>query len=99
MNASTLDGFVRLEQTISQERGAFALFALFAREDLPDRWDLVVAAPWVKSQQEGAEYFVQEIQKKLGSPVLTILSRIVFVQPAEPPVRAINAAMHVEHSQ
>ena len=99
MNATDVEHFKKLERDISQKRGAFVLFALFAREDLPDRWDLVVAAPWVKSQQEGAEYFVQEIQKKLGSPVLNILSRIVFVQPTDPPVRAINTAMHVEHGQ
>ena len=99
MNTSDVEHFIKLERDISQKRGAFALFALFEREELPDRWDLVVAAPWVKSQQEGAAYFVEEIQRKLGSAVLNILSRIVFVQPNDAPVRAINAAMRVEHGQ
>src|SRR5437667_89713 len=31
-----------IEVEISDERGPFILFALFLREDSPDRWDLVV---------------------------------------------------------
>ena len=99
MNAATLDGFVQLERSVSREKGEFALFALFAREDLPDRRDLVVAAPWVRSQEEGAEYLVQEIQKLLSSAVLTDLSRIVIVKPSDPPVEAINRAIHVQHGR
>ncbi len=99
MNQTDVQHFIKLERDISDKKGDFTLFALFAREDLPDRWDLVVAAPWVRSQEEGAKYFVEEIQKKLGSPVLNVLSRIVFVQPTDPPVRAINAAMQVQHGQ
>lgn len=97
MNAETLDGFIKLEREVSRDKGEFVLFALFAREDLPDRWDLVIAAPWVRTQKEGAEYFVQEIQKLLSAAVLTDLSRIVFVKPTDPPVEAINRAIHIEH--
>jgi len=99
MNATTLDGFIHLERAVSRDKGGFALFALFAREDLPDRWDLIVAAPWIRSQKEGADYLVQEIQKHLSSAVLTDLSRIVVVKPADAQVQAINMSIQVEHGR
>jgi hypothetical protein len=38
-----------MERELSEENGAFALFALFQREDSPHHWDLVIAAPWLSS--------------------------------------------------
>ena len=98
MKAELVQSFVRLEQAIVKERGECALFALFAREDLPDRWDLVIAAPWITSQKEGAEFVVSEIKQSMGAVVLTDLSRIVFVKPSDAPVVAINKAIQVKHS-
>ena len=97
MNKALVDRFANLEKEISEKKGPFALFALFAREDLPDRWDLIVAAPWAKTPQEGVSYLVAEIKKTIGSPALTDLSRIVFVAPTDAPVQAINSAVHIQH--
>ena len=99
MNDKLVDRFASLEKEISQKKGPFALFALFAREDLPDRWDLVVAAPWAETPQEGVSYLVAEIKSNIGSPALTELSRIVFVAPNDPPVQAINNAVHIQHGK
>ena len=41
-----VERFARLETQIAQEKGDFALFALFMREEVPDRWDLMVSASW-----------------------------------------------------
>lgn len=99
MNESLLERFAGLERDISQAKGPFVLFALFAREDLPDRWDLIVSAPWADASQAGVQYFVSEIQKKIGAAVLTELSRIVVVPPSEAAVQAINHAINVQHGR
>jgi len=39
----------KLEAEIAAEKGPFLLFALFLRQDAADRWDLVVAAPWIEA--------------------------------------------------
>lgn len=96
MNVS-VDKFIELEKAISSRKGDFALFALFAREDMPDRWDLVFSATWPESENEAIEYIVAEIKNHIGSQELTKLSRIVFVDATDPPVQAINRAYHVEH--
>jgi hypothetical protein len=99
MNKALVERFSVLEKDVSQKKGPFALFALFAREDLPDRWDLIVAAPWAKTPQEGVSYLVAEIKRTMGAPALTDLSRIVFVAPSDPPVQAMNNAVHIQHGQ
>lgn len=97
MNKSVAD-FVRLEKSISAKRGKFSLFALFEREDLPNRWDLVVSAPWALNQSSVSNYLLKQIESTIGNDKLVELSRIVVVPPDQPAVKALNRAMHVEHS-
>ena len=89
--------FAELESKIAADRGAFTLFALFLREDVPDRWDLIVSAPWTGDKRDTVNYFVNEIKSKLGEPELTSLSRIVVVDPQDAAVQAINRAIQIEH--
>ncbi len=90
--------FTDLESQLAREKGDFALFALLLREDVPDRWDLVVSAPWVVEDRQAAlQFFIKRIQSQLGAPILTDLSRIVFVDPQDPSVQNLNRAIHVEH--
>ena len=90
--------FKRLESEIAAERGDFALIALFLREDVPDRWNLIVSAPWASSDEKSAlNYLVKRIKSDLGPEDLTNLSRIVFIDPNDVSVRNINKAIHVEH--
>src|SRR5437667_2835265 len=89
--------FAELESRIAEEKGPFALFALFMREDAPDRWDLFVSAPWTGDKQGTVNYFVAQIKSTLGEPGLTSLSRIMVVDPQDAGVQAINRAIQVEH--
>lgn len=90
--------FAKLEADISAARGDFALFALFLREDLPDRWDLMVSAPWASEDEKGAlDYLIARIKSDLGPADLTQLSRIVFIDPKDISVQNLNRAIHVEH--
>jgi hypothetical protein len=92
------DKFRDLESRIAEEKGRFALFALFMREDVPDRWDLIVSAPWVGSDKRGAvDYFVNQIKTQLGEQDLTSLARIVVVDPQDTAVQALNRAVQIEH--
>jgi hypothetical protein len=90
--------FRGLESKIAAEKGELALFALFLREDVPDRWDLIVSAPWASSDEKSAlDYLITTIKSDLGLGELTNLSRIVFIDPQDTSVLALNRAVHVEH--
>lgn len=74
------------------------LFALFMREEVPDRWDLIVSAPWLgEDRQDAVDYLVQEIKSRLGDQELLRLSRIVVADPQADGVRALNVLVQVEH--
>lgn len=90
--------FTDLESSIAQEKGAFALFALFMREDAPDRWDLIVSAPWVGGDKGSAvDYLIAQIKSRLGNQDLTNLSRIIVVDPQDAGVQNLNRAIQTEH--
>jgi len=90
--------FMRLESHIVQEKGDFALFALFLREEEPGRWDLIAAAPWVViDRQKATEYFIDKIKSVLGTQSLMDLSRIVLVDPDHADVADLNREIAVEH--
>lgn len=93
-----IDKYVALEKEVAKERGEMALFALLLRDDAPDRWDLVIAAPWaVANRKASLEYLVEKIKGRLGSEGLVNLSRIVLAEPDAPAVKAFNSAMNVQH--
>jgi hypothetical protein len=95
-----VDRFGSLEAEIANQRGSFALFALVSREDLPDRWDLLISAPWAtKNRQDAVKYLVGEIQSHLPPQDLINLSRIVVVDWSEPPVQAFTDTFQVEHGR
>ena len=101
MNAQELPlKLAELESNVAAEKGSFALFALFLREDVPDRWDLIVAAPWAIADQKTAlDYLVEKIKSDLGPEELTLLSRIVFVDPSDTAVQSLNRAITIEHGR
>lgn len=92
------EGFRDLESDVAAAKGEFVLFALFMREDVPDRWDLMVSAPWIGDDTQGAvDYLVGEIRSRIGAQALTDLSRIVVVDPNDAAVQALNSALGIEH--
>ncbi len=92
--------FLIVEGDVAKKQGDLTLFALFERDDLPDRWDLVVAAPWLGADDRAAlEIIADEIQRVIGSQVMVALSRIVVLLPSDARVRAINQAVRVEHGK
>ena len=94
------DKFAELESHIAEEKGDFALFALFMREDAPDRWDLIVAAPWAGADKQSAvNYLIGQIKSRLGEQGLPSLARIVVIDPEDAAVQALNRAIQIEHGR
>ena len=90
--------FIALEKKISDERGRFALFALFLRGDVRDKWDLVVAAEWFGADEKKTlDYLARRIRSHLKPQELLILSRIVLANPSDPAVKAIQNTLEIEH--
>ena len=89
----------QVESDIAQNKGQFNLFAVLEREDLTDRWDLVIAAPWAKHDEPTLRYIDDRLKRYLSASDMTLLARIVILEASEDPVRAINESYDVEHGQ
>ncbi len=86
------------EQRMAQEKGPFDLFALFLREDAPDKWDLLVAAEWIEQdKQEVLKYISTALQEVLIPDELLKLSRIVIIDENNPALDAFQKAVNIEH--
>lgn len=95
-----LEKFVDLERSLSEEKGDFALFALFLREDAVDKWDLILAAPWIEEDRKAAlSEITKRIQGSFETEELSTLSRIVLVDLTNPAVEAVNRAVRIQHGQ
>jgi hypothetical protein len=92
--------FGTLESQIAKEKGAFAFFALFLREDAPHRWDLIVSAPWIGGDARAAvDYFVSQIKSRLGEQEILALSRIIVADPGNAALQALTREIEVEHGR
>ena len=86
------------EELMAQEKGPFDLFALFLREEAPDKWDLVVAADWIeRDKQTALKYIAIIVQKALSKEELLKLSRIAIIDESNPALEAFQRAVNVEH--
>src|SRR5438477_7425339 len=92
--------FAELEAYISEEKGPFIFFALFLREGSPNRWDLLVCAPWASRDDPNVmKYFIDQIKSRLGEEVLIMLSTIVAIDPEHAALEEINREFQVEHGR
>lgn len=88
-----------VEEDIAKEKGPLNLLALFEREDLFQRWDFVVSAPWAKYDEATLRYVADAIKRHLEPAEMTLLARIVILPAGEDPVRAITENYSVEHGR
>lgn len=93
-----LEKFVELERGLAEEHGQFSLFALFLREDSTDKWDLVVAAPWIEeNRKEGLAQISNRVQQAFVPEELSRLSRVVLIDDFNPALKAMPQALHSQH--
>jgi len=89
---------VKVEREVSLEKGMVSLFALVLREDAPDLWDLLIAAPWIAANKEDAiKYIAGKLKDILTPQELMTLSRIVVIEQDNPSLETLQHAVHVEH--
>lgn len=94
-----VEKLLKVELRLSQERGAFELFALFLREDSPDRWDLLISSAWVaENKSEAIRLIVTKLKKVLSPNELIAISRVVTIDRGNPALDALHSAVQVEHS-
>lgn len=87
------------EKSLSERNGKFQLFALMLREDALDKWDLVVAAPWIEENRSDAlKLIVNEVKTTLTDNEILVLSRIVIMNTSNPGLEAMISAVHSTHS-
>jgi hypothetical protein len=87
-----------VEIDLSKEYGDFELFALFLREDAPNKWDLIISSDWARADKKVAlNSIVEKIQSALKPQELMMLSRIIILEKDDAALNALHSAMHVEH--
>ena len=87
-----------IESRLAAEKGGFTLFGLFLREDSPNKWDLVVASPWIKAHDKGAlDYIAKHVQETLQTQELIALSHIALISSDNPGLEAVHKALSIEH--
>ena len=58
--------FRNAEEEISRERGEFTLFGLFERLDIPNKYDCVVSAPWLKDELSSINLIFDLVYASIG---------------------------------
>ncbi|NGX52822.1 MAG: hypothetical protein KR126chlam5_01127 [Candidatus Anoxychlamydiales bacterium] len=72
---------------LEKTNGNILVFALFLREGLFDKWDIIVAASWLDSKKmDDYKIISSEIQKVLNDSEFLQFSRIVILDQDDPVV-------------
>lgn len=89
---------LKVEKSLSESKGQFELFALFLREDSPNKWDLLISADWARDDKKASiNIIIQEIRKVLTDQDMLMLSRIIILDKDDEALKAIHQARRVEH--
>lgn len=89
---------IDIEKNTSLEKGGYNLFALFLREDSPNKWEILVSADWItKDNSEALKYLAQKIQNSLAKEELLLISRIVIIDENNPALPALQQSIKIEH--
>ena len=88
----------KVEKNLSESKGEFELFALFLREDSPDKWDLLISADWARAnKKDSIQVTIEEVRKELSNQELLMISRIIVLDKNDAVLNAIHQAVQVEH--
>lgn len=87
-----------VEKKLCESKGPFELFALFLREDAPNKWDLLISSDWARNDKKAAiNEIIKEIQSVLSQEELLMLSRLIILEKDDAALKALHGSMHVEH--
>ena len=99
MNPSVfLKKLAALELAMSRDKGDFEVFGVVLREESREKWDLIVAAPWLDSDQlESYRVVANALQAMFAPNELLTFSRIVILEKGWPFLEDVLAMTSVEH--
>jgi peptidoglycan hydrolase-like amidase len=87
----TIDKFKALVQALEKEKGPLLICALFCREEPLEKWDVVVSASWLNSQEmDSYQTISSKLQESLSDSELMQFSRIVILNQDDPVVSYIQ---------
>jgi hypothetical protein len=94
-----IDKLKKIGRELTKEYGPLNLFAFSEREDLNDKWDVLISvSPIPKNVKEFINDLIKRFQKELLPSELVQISRFVFLEPNHPVVQHMNMFAHVENS-
>ena len=97
---STLADNVRDAWHFLEKNGPVYLYALFERDDAPNKWDLLIASSWSdKNSPEVIRALSAQIVPKLSQEDKMELSRIVTVPSTAPVVSLMNRFARIENGR
>jgi hypothetical protein len=95
---SYLGKLISIEEELSRDKGDFTLFGIFLRDGSPNRWDIVVSAPWLdENQNESLDFMVKKVQEKLELAELRFVAMVLILDPSQEFVQEMNDEVQVEH--
>lgn len=96
-----LEKFLRVERALVERKGEFRLFALVLRGTTWGRWELMLSAPWMNTDNllVALEDVAAEIKSQMGTKGLLSLSKMVPFKTTDECVRAINEEYQVKHGK
>ena len=82
--------FSQIRDEIIAEKGDLTFFALFLREGVEDRWDLLASASWLdRDKAAGRRYLTRRLNAKLSDREILELSRIIVIEQTDPGLRKL----------
>lgn len=93
-----IEKLMDIELVLSKRLGVFNLFALSEREDIQNKFDLLVSLElngMTKNELFGLLHL--ELAKKLTGDQLLMLSRFIYLDPREAFVLNVNSLISVNH--
>lgn len=86
------------EEKAAEQRGSFTLFGLFEVEDVPGRWELVAAAPWLEGGSGGIKDLVEIVTAAGEYKSRRQLATVVPMKEDSDFVEAITRRYRLEHA-
>lgn len=92
----TLEKLNKIKTEIIKEKttGTLRLFILIERNDLENKWDLILSADWLEknNSEKDLVYLIEKIKLEFGSD-LEFLARIIVTTPNEIFIRQLTRAI------
>ena len=95
-SVAVAEKFREAEEKVARQQGDFTLFALFEREEVPGKWDLV-AAPWLDTSRNSIKELIDALNAFFDVKDWKIIATVVPMKESSDFVQAITRKYHFEH--